>query len=125
MPPYVAEPREQIQGESGSLLKGYEDLIMEVGRTERRYSAEASPQSPRSYFPVAEKKSSESQTTQETPATDSDKSEPRPDQGILITTFQGLQHTLQNPSQGIKELIRNKKLAQKAYTRRERRRAAR
>jgi hypothetical protein len=101
-PPYGAEPREEkSQEKSGPLLRSYEDLIMEVGRTARRYSAAASPQSPRAYF-VPEKKSSETQTIQETSATDSEKSEPRTDQGIRIKIFQGLQHTMQNLSQGIK-----------------------
>jgi hypothetical protein len=124
MPPYVAEPREEkSQEESGSLLRSHEDFIMEVGRTARRYSAAASPQSPRAYS-IPEKKINETQNIQETPATDSEKSEPRLDEGILIKSIQGLQHVLQNLSQGIMELNRNKKWAQKAYARRERRRAA-
>jgi hypothetical protein len=52
-----------------------------------------------------EKKSSETRTQDETPATDSEKSEARLDQGILIKTFQGLQHVLQGLSQGIKKPI--------------------
>jgi hypothetical protein len=71
------------------------------------------------------KESSETQTQDETPATDSEKSERRLDQRVLIKTFKGLQHTLHSLTQGIKELIRNKKWAQKAHAGRERRRAAR
>jgi hypothetical protein len=60
---------------------------------------------------------------QETPATDSDKSEPRID--TLIKTVQGVQHTLQALTKGLKEMFRAKKWAQKDHARRERRRAAR
>jgi arylamine N-acetyltransferase len=43
----------------------------------------------------------------------------------LIKTFQGMQHTLQALTKGFKEMIRNRRWAQKAHARRERRRAAR
>jgi hypothetical protein len=61
----------------------------------------------------------------ETSAADSEKSEPRPDLGILIKSFQGMQHTLQILTQGFRQRIREKTWARKAHARRERRRAAR
>jgi hypothetical protein len=59
----------------------------------------------------------------ETSATESDNSEPRL-VTTLIKTVQGMQHTLDALTQGIKEMIRNKKWAKKAHARRERRRDA-
>jgi hypothetical protein len=81
------------------------------------------PSSPRTQYPVPVKHETETQTHQETSATDSDRSEPRFE--TLIKTFKGMQHTLQALTQGFREMIRGKKWAQKAHARRERRRAAR
>jgi hypothetical protein len=95
MPPYVAEPREdKSQEESRPILtneaEDLEAVLGVLGEIQRcmgvdivptlRSSRPVTPQSPRAYF-TPEKKSSETQTQDETPATDSDKSEPRLDQG--------------------------------------------
>jgi hypothetical protein len=74
---------------------------------------------------VVPKKDADTQvgTNDVNPVTDDDTSEPR--LGTLIKTFQGMQHMLQTLTKGFKEMIRNKKWAQKAHARRERRRAAR
>jgi thiamine pyrophosphate-dependent acetolactate synthase large subunit-like protein len=44
---------------------------------------------------------------------------------LIIQNFKGMQHTLQALTKSIKQMIREKKWAQKAHNRRERRRAAR
>jgi hypothetical protein len=78
MPPDRAEPgEERSQGVSGPNVSYYDDLVMRVGKTIQRTAAPASPQSSRTQFPVPEKRGCETQTVDETPATDSEKSEPR------------------------------------------------
>jgi hypothetical protein len=64
----------------------------------------------------------QAQTIQGTSATDCDISEPRL-VTALVEMVEGLQQHLQALSKGIKEITRSKRWAQKAYQRRERRRA--
>jgi hypothetical protein len=64
-------------------------------------------------------------TIQGTPALDSEKSGPRCIQNQLTITIRGIQHTLLALSQGLKQLVSQKRQAQKAHARRERRRANR
>jgi hypothetical protein len=125
MPPDRAEPRE-VSGRGGlGPIVSYEELIINAAKVARARSASASPQSPRTKYPVPEKQTIGTQAqTQETSATDSDKPEPRPID-TLTRKFDGSQHKLQAMTQGFKEMIRSRKWAQKAHARRERRRAGR
>jgi hypothetical protein len=122
-PPYVAEPREENRGISGSIVS-YEELITNAARVARARSASASPQYPKTLFPVPTKCEVVTQTQAlENPATESDRSEPRLIH-TLTKSFKGVQHTLHVLSQGFKKLLRDRKWARKAHKRRERRRAA-
>jgi hypothetical protein len=111
------------QGDLGPIVS-YEELIVNMARVARARSAPASPESPRTQYQVPESKKTigTQAQTQETTATDSDKSEPRL-ADILIRKFDGLQHKLQAMTQGFKEIVRSRKWAQKAHARPERRRA--
>jgi hypothetical protein len=108
------------QGAQGSIVS-YEELIINAAKVARARSASVSPQSPRTLFPVPTKREAATQAqAQETSATDSDKSEPRLTE-VLMKRFNGLRRKLQTVTQRIKELIRNRKWAEKAHNRRERR----
>jgi hypothetical protein len=74
--------------------------------------------------PIQVKRNEKVELPEQTSATGSEKPVPRWME-TLITNFEGMQHQLQTLTQGIKQIIREKRRAQKAHARRERRRAER
>jgi hypothetical protein len=94
----VAEPREENQGESGSLLK----------KNPKQHS-------------VPKRRDVNTQTQDGTPAPDSEKSGPRRIQDRLTVTIEGIQHTLLALTQGFKMLVSAKRQAQNAHARRDKR----
>jgi hypothetical protein len=115
-----------------SIRRDVKDLAREELESEEspeESKSEESPEESKSKESPEESKPEESpeepgdQEEQETSALGSEKSGHRCTQDQLTITIQGIQHTLLVLSQGLKKLVSQKRQAQKAHARRERRRA--